>query len=98
NNFIINALIHNDDNTIVNISINKVDNVINVIIEDNGQGIHEEEINNIFNRYYKGSHTGEKAKGTGLGMAISKEIINSHGGTVQVESLVGMGTLVKVRF
>ncbi|MPQ42950.1 sensor histidine kinase [Clostridium tarantellae] len=98
NNFIINALIHNNDNTIVNISVNKINNGINVGIEDNGQGINEEEINNIFNRYYKGSHTGEKAKGTGLGMAISKEIIHGHGGTVKVESLVGVGTSVMVRF
>jgi len=69
---------------------------ITVEIEDNGKGIPAEEVNKLFDRYYRGTNTGELHKGSGLGMAISKQIIESHGGKIIVDSKLGVGTVVKI--
>lgn len=57
------------------------------IIEDNGEGIKDEDINNIFRPYFT-----TKEKGTGLGLAIVKRIITQHNGTIDVESEKGKGS------
>ena len=66
-----------------------------VIIEhtDTGWGIPEKDLQHIGERFYRGKH-GEKTKGTGLGLTLSKEIINLHGGTMQINSKFGVGTSV----
>lgn len=97
NNFIINALVHNPIDTVVDINIKENYDEINIIIKDNGQGVREEELNNIFNRYYRGSNTQENTSGSGLGMAISKEIINGHGGEIVIESVVGIGSIINIK-
>lgn len=97
NNFIINALVHNPIDTVVDINIKEKYDEINIIIKDNGQGVREEELNNIFNRYYRGSNTQENTSGSGLGMAISKEIINGHCGEIVIESRVGIGSIINIK-
>ncbi len=58
-----------------------------ITIEDNGEGIHDEDINKIFRPYFT-----KREKGTGLGLAIVKRIIHQHNGTIKVESEKGKGT------
>lgn len=53
---------------------------------------------NLFQRYYRGTATDRSASGSGLGMAISKETVEAHGGTVEVQSMIGRGTLITVSF
>lgn len=65
-------------------------------VEDNGQGIDEETQNQLFNRYYRGTRTGSE-KGTGLGMAIAKQLIEAHRGKIVVNSRPGEGTCIEVR-
>ncbi|MCF6364769.1 MAG: ATP-binding protein [Bacteroidales bacterium] len=60
---------------------------IKILIEDNGTGIQEDKINEIFKPFYT-----TKTEGTGLGMAIIKETAEKHSGTVKVESKLGIGT------
>ena len=72
---IINSLEHNSKETIVNITLIEKNSNIEIIIEDNGEGIKEEELIYIFDRYYKGVNLILLYKGSGLGMAIAKEII-----------------------
>ncbi len=50
-------------------------------IKDNGKGIEEEELEKVFDRYYRGTNTETTHAGSGLGMAIAKDIIQKHGGT-----------------
>ncbi len=90
-NFVYNALIHNDDNVAVSVIIT----YDSISIEDNGKGIAPEELEQIFDRYYRGTNT-TNIRGTGLGMAIARDIIEAHGGTVELASQVGKGTTVKV--
>ncbi|MCI7766878.1 MAG: HAMP domain-containing histidine kinase [Oscillospiraceae bacterium] len=68
----------------------KKDSVI-FTIEDNGCGISEEDINRIFNRFYQ-SDSSRKDEGSGLGLALVKQITELSGGTVDVKSVLGKGS------
>ncbi|KHD13850.1 sensor histidine kinase [Clostridium butyricum] len=90
-NLIFNAVVHNNESVQIKVDIKKIDK-INISIKDNGNGINTKDLEHIFDRYYRGTNTGEAHKGSGLGMAISKEIINNHGGEIQINSKLGCGT------
>ena len=90
-NFITNAIIHNTP--AIAITVHVTDG--GLIIEDNGKGIAEEDMDQIFDRYYRGSNT-ENIYGTGLGLAISKDIIEAHGGRVTLTSHADRGTTVEI--
>ena len=94
-NLIFNALIHNDEETEVIVRLKKLPDHILIEIEDNGRGMTEEELEQLFNRYYRGSNT-DNYKGTGLGMSIAKEVIEAHDGEIQVESEVDKGTKIRI--
>ncbi len=61
-------------------------------ISDNGNGIHKSEQSLIFNKYYRGKDVREHMDGVGLGLNISKQIIEAHDGKIWVESKVGKGS------
>jgi PAS domain S-box-containing protein len=68
-----------------------------VSIADSGIGIPEDEQARLFERFYRASSATEQAiPGTGLGLAIAKAIVDAHGGTIRVESVVGRGTTFTV--
>ena len=91
-NFIYNALLHNEDD--IKVDVNVTDD--GIIITDNGKGIPKEEQEQIFERYYRGTNT-SNIHGTGLGMAISRDIIEAHGGTVQLTSEKNRGTTIEIK-
>lgn len=94
-NILFNAIVHNNEDINIKVTLKKQDKII-ISIEDNGKGIKKEELNRIFDRYYRGTNTGERHKGSGLGMAISKETIVAHGGNITIESELGKGTKVNI--
>lgn len=64
-----------------------------VMVEDNGLGISSEEIDRIWERFYKSDKSrGKDKSGTGLGLAIVRNILHEHGENIQVESEIGKGT------
>ncbi|MEW1807831.1 ATP-binding protein [Pseudarthrobacter sp. NPDC080039] len=68
-----------------------------VRISDTGIGISSDEINHVFTRFYRASNAMNGAiPGTGLGLAISKDIVDRHGGRIDVDSTLGTGTTVTV--
>ncbi|TQJ34768.1 signal transduction histidine kinase [Arthrobacter sp. SLBN-122] len=68
-----------------------------VRIADTGIGISSDEINHVFTRFYRASNAMNGAiPGTGLGLAISKDIVDRHGGRIDVASTLGTGTTVTV--
>ncbi len=73
----------------INISSEQNDNYIIIKISDNGQGISDDTLSQIFNPFFT---TKEVGRGTGLGLSVSYGIIKEHGGSIAVESKVGSGT------
>ncbi len=94
-NLIFNAIIHNPKEVKVDVSVYKKDKV-HILIKDNGRGISEDDLKYIFERYYRGTNTNVSSEGSGLGMAISKQIIDAQGGSIKVESTLGRGTDIDI--
>lgn len=65
---------------------------VHVSVADTGLGIAEENLPHMFEKFYRVSDTEGYTQGTGLGLAIAKRIIESHGGSIIVESKLGVGT------
>jgi signal transduction histidine kinase len=92
-NLLMNAIKYSKQGSRIKIKIAKTDAGILTEVIDEGVGIPEAEIGKLFNFFQKTSAkptSGEK--GNGLGLAISKKIIATHGGTIHVKSLVGKGS------
>lgn len=97
NNLVYNALIHNNKEVKIKVEVDyKNEDEIIINIEDNGKGIEKKDLERIFERYYRGTNTGESHKGSGLGMAIAKDIVIAHGFDIHIISEVGKGTQVKI--
>lgn len=95
-NMLINAVLHNPAGTAITIGIQS-NTYAEVEIADNGKGIDAQSLTHLFDRYYRGTSTDVPAGGTGLGMAIVKQIVTAHQGTVDVKSKIGHGTSVIIR-
>lgn len=87
-NLISNALKHTHNGMIV-IKAEQQDDCVQIAVKDTGSGISPEDMEHIWERYYKGKHA---ETGTGLGLFICKFIVESHGGKIWAESEVGKGT------
>ena len=94
-NLVDNAIKYNRENG--NIEIDVADKKLTV--SDTGLGIPQESIPRIFERFYRIDKSRSRAKGgTGLGLSIVKHIAEHHGAKIDVESTVGVGTSITVRF
>ena len=94
-NLVDNAIKYNRENG--NIEIETADKMLTVT--DTGLGIPQESIPRIFERFYRIDKSRSRAKGgTGLGLSIVKHIAEHHGAKIDVESTVGVGTSITVKF
>ena len=76
-----------------------VDAKLNVSIIDNGKGIKEENLDNIFDKFFQArDQTRKKPKGTGLGLSITKKIVELHNGSIEVDSKWELGSRFTVKF
>jgi len=91
-NIIINALQATPARGRVEIALRKADSGFEIRFRDSGSGIDADAQAKIFEPFFT-----TKPDGTGLGLAVTKKIIEGHGGTLAVESEVGKGTTVTVR-
>ena len=91
-NLISNAVKFTDEGT-VTVAAHRVADGIRVRVTDTGTGIAEADTNKVFEKYRQvGDVLTDKPQGTGLGLPISKEIVEHHGGRIWVESTLGEGT------
>ena len=92
-NLLKNAVDYNKQGGKIIISLKKKSNKIILIVEDTGIGIKKEDIDQIFERFYKADNSRTlNSSSTGLGLSIVKEIIDEHNGQIEVNSQINQGT------
>ena len=97
-NLLDNAIKYSDSGDRVDVGIEEGDSWLTVRIRDTGVGIPTEDLNQLFDRFYRVDKDRSRATGgSGLGLAISKQIVEMHGGSISVESEVDAGSVFDVR-
>lgn len=94
-NIVENAIKYTHQNGYIQINTVPYEFFYRIDISDNGLGIDEYEINNIFKRFYR-SKEASQYEGVGIGLFLTKEIIYAQGGYIKVSSIVGKGTVFSV--
>jgi len=90
-NILINAMQAMPEGGKIHVAIQSADNTVKIFFEDEGEGIPQDLMEKIWDPFFT-----TKAKGTGLGLGIVKNIIESHSGSVQISARPGAGARVKV--
>ena len=96
-NIVKNALDHTAAGAEIRITWRAFASVVQIIVSDDGSGIHPEDLPHIFKRFYCSRFSKDK-QGIGLGLPLAKAIIEEHNGTVEVNSTLGVGTTFTVNF
>ena len=97
-NLLDNAIKYSDPGAQVYVSLQEEGSSVLASIRDTGMGIPEEDLPQLFERFYRVDKARSRATGgSGLGLSITKEIIDLHGGEVSVKSEVGVGSTFEVR-
>lgn len=94
-NIIDNAVKYTNENGAITISVKSYELFACISIQDNGIGIAEEEQEKIFGRFNRGSNVSE-TEGTGIGLYLSREIIEKQGGYIHLQSKLGEGSIFEI--
>ena len=96
-NLVDNALLYTPDGGCVKMSARVVAESLEVRVQDSGPGIAEDELERVFERFYRSDPSRQRnAGGSGLGLAIAKSIVEKHDGRIWAESRPGEGTTIVV--
>jgi PAS domain S-box-containing protein len=87
-NLIGNALKFGEPGVVVTVGAERQDEAIRIWVQDTGDGISDEELPNVFDRFWRA----DRRAGTGLGLALAKGIVEAHGGQIGVTSQLGVGS------
>jgi two-component system, OmpR family, sensor histidine kinase VicK len=94
-NIISNAIKYSPDGGNIRFGFTVNDNMLKVMVSDDGMGIPKDNVTRIFDRFYRVDRARARSMGgTGLGLAIAKEMIEAHGGKIWAESDEGVGTTI----
>ena len=96
-NIVKNALDHTEKGDCISIKWECFASVVQIIINDNGSGIHPEDLYHIFKRFYRSRYS-KDTQGIGLGLPLAKAIVEAHNGTIEVNSELGRGTSFIINF
>ncbi len=95
-NLISNAAKYSPRGTAIEVKVARTQFAAAVAVRDEGAGIAPEEMAAIFQPFGRAAHAHRWAKGTGLGLNVVKQIIEAHGGSLNVQSKVGEGTTIEI--
>ncbi len=98
-NLLSNAAKYNDTGNKVQVIFESENdgNIAIIKVKDNGKGFTPESMNKLFERFYEGDHRRHKTMGTGIGLSLTKNLVELHGGTILVESEPDKGACFIVR-
>jgi signal transduction histidine kinase len=92
-NILSNAFKYTNENGTVNVSLSQINDKIKISVSDTGIGIPKEDLKHIFERFYRSDLSrARETGGTGIGLTITKALVEAHGGTIKIDSEVGKGT------
>jgi len=93
-NLLSNAIRHTPSGGSVKVAVSSANGQATITVTDTGEGIPPELLPHVFERFVKGP----SSKGSGLGLAIAHDIIQAHGGSIEVQNQSGGGTAVTIKF
>ncbi len=97
-NLILNAVQYSASSSRVGIGVTAADDVIEIAVTDQGVGIPEDELDRVFERFFRVDQARSRTTGgTGLGLSIVKHVVQNHGGDVRVWSQPGRGSTFTIR-
>lgn len=96
-NLVKNALDHTGEGGVVQMEWRTFASIVQITVKDNGSGIHPEDLYHIFKRFYR-SRFSKDTQGIGLGLSLTKAIVQAHNGTIEVRSTLGAGTTFTINF
>lgn len=92
-NLLDNAVKYSPEEKQVQMAVSCANGKVEVSVRDHGSGIAKEDLKRVFGKFYRGANAKQQGtKGTGIGLAMVKEIVEAHGGTVRVRSELGRGS------
>ncbi|MDD3721412.1 MAG: HAMP domain-containing sensor histidine kinase [Lutibacter sp.] len=92
-----NALRYSNENSIITITVSELENIVETTITDQGIGISETDLPNIFEEFYVvNTYSADKQKCVGLGLAIARKIAELHNGKISAKSALNKGTRFKL--
>lgn len=94
-NVLENAIKYSPSDSIITISVEKMELYTKIIIKDEGIGIDSKELNNIFKRFYRSKNV-ENQNGTGIGLYLTRLILEKENGNIIVESKLGRGSCFSI--
>jgi signal transduction histidine kinase len=98
NNLLSNAARYSAAGTEIRVSAGVNDRQVEIQVVDQGAGIAAEDCERIFEKFYRGKHGATLAvRGTGLGLAVARQLVEAHGGTIGVRSTLGRGSTFWLR-
>jgi signal transduction histidine kinase len=95
-NLLSNAIKYNRPGGLVTMTASATESNACITVQDTGVGIPDDAIPHLFEKFYRVHDTEAKTSGTGLGLSICKEIVQGHGGRMEVKSQLGVGTSFSV--
>jgi len=95
-NLISNAIKYNRKNGSIILKTESQAHQLIVSVQDTGLGIPEDAVGHLFEKFYRVRENETKIPGTGLGLSICKQIIQGHGGTIEIKSKLGIGTNILI--
>jgi signal transduction histidine kinase len=95
--FLENAVKYSPPNSVIQVSLARTNDAVQVRFEDQGIGISAEHLPHIFERFYRGTESAEvEARSGGLGLAIAQAIAHAHGGRIECQTAPGQGSTFTV--
>ncbi|HWF34575.1 MAG TPA: ATP-binding protein [Solirubrobacteraceae bacterium] len=96
-NLLTNAHLYSGDGGTIEISVRSNHGWVEIVVADNGPGMSRDEVDRVFERFYRGGDDGTRAPGTGLGLSIVKSLVDLQEGEIEIDSEQGRGTTFRVR-